>query len=133
MAEPEDQEPKTAAIASEQGKVAKQCVLLVVEPDSLLRWSLLTYFGPRFEVRAVRTAEAGGAVLEDEGASAVVVSDAVAPLDVVKLERRALSLNPDVRIIRVVTSLRSAPADALATATLEKPFELSALAELLPT
>lgn len=132
MGETPEQRPHAGKVGPQGIAGGGAPVLLAVEPDALLRWSLVTYFGPRFDVRAVDTPEAGLAVLNSDMAAAVVVSDAVASLDVVNLERLAIARNPDVCIIRVVTSLRSAPDDAYATATLEKPFELSALAKLLP-
>jgi len=131
MSKRREQESEGAREASEQGESPRRGVLLVLEPDSLLRWSLVTYFSPTFSVRAVDSVEDAETVLETEGASALVVSDAVPAQGLTRLERCARSGNPDVAIIRVVTSLRSAPKDPHASATLEKPFELSTLAELL--
>jgi len=105
--------------------------LLVVEPDALLRWSLVTYFSKWFNVFAVATTDAGVEILDEESINAVIVSDVFDASEVQRMERMACDCNPAVRIIRVVTSLRSAASDPYASAALEKPFELSALADLL--
>jgi len=105
--------------------------LLVVEPDALLRWSLVTYFSKWFNVFAVATTEAAIDILGEEAISAVIVADVLDATEVQRMEQMACDSNPDVRIIRVVTSLRSATQDPYAAGTLEKPFELAALADLL--
>ncbi len=106
-------------------------ILLVVEPDALLRWSLVTYFNKWFNVFAVATPDAGVEILDDESINALIVSDVLDASEVQRMERMACDRNPAVRIIRVVTSLRSAVNDPYASGTLEKPFELAALADLL--
>jgi len=105
--------------------------LLVVEPDTLLRWSLVTYFSKWFNVFAVAAIDAGVEILDGESIHAVIVSDVFDASEAQRMERMACDRNPAVRIIRVVTSLRSAANDPYASGTLEKPFELSALADLL--
>ncbi|MFQ5352596.1 MAG: hypothetical protein ACE5D3_05935 [Candidatus Binatia bacterium] len=131
MGEPEERIPTTPKAEPSSGPSSSSRILLVAEPDSLLRWSLATYFGALFQVRAVGTAQAGMEVLDKQAVSAMIVSDALDSSGLVQMELQALALNPNVCIIRIVTSLRSARTDSYATATLEKPFELSALAKLL--
>ncbi len=133
MAEPEERIPSTPEADVSSRPPSPSDVLLVAEPDSLLRWSLATYFGSMFQVHAVGTAQAGMEVLDKQAVSAMIVSDALDSSGLVQMELQALGLNAHVRIIRIVTSLRSARTDSYATATLEKPFELSALAKLLVT
>ena len=105
--------------------------LLVVEPDALLRWSLVTYFSKWFNVFAVAAIDAAEEILDGESINAVIVSDVLDATEVERMEQKAFDCNHAVRIVRVVTSLRSAAKDPYATGTLEKPFELAALADLL--
>ncbi len=105
--------------------------LLVVEPDALLRWSLVTYFSKWFNVFAVATTDASVEILDAESINALIVSDVLDASEVQRMERMACDCNPAVRIIRVVTSLGAAANDPYASGTLEKPFELAALADLL--
>jgi len=105
--------------------------LLVVEPDALLRWSLVTYFSKWFNVFAVATTDAGNDILREESINAIIVSDAAELPAAQRMERLARDYNPTVLIVRVVTSARSAAQDPYATGILEKPFELAELAGLL--
>jgi len=105
--------------------------LLVVEPDALLRWSLVTYFRNWFNVFAVATTGAGNEVIQEETINALVVSDELDLAAAQRMERLAYDHNPAVCIVRVVTSARSAADDPYAAGMLEKPFELAELASLL--
>lgn len=123
---------RRASKVTEEAPVhAPDGILLVVEPDALLRWSLVTYFNKWFNVFAVATPDAGVEILDDASINALIVSDVLNASEVQRMERMACDRNPAVRIIRVVTSLRSAGSDPYASGTLEKPFELAALADLL--
>lgn len=123
--------PKAVEATAAQPERPPDDNLLVVEPDALLRWSLVTYFSKWFNVFAVASTEAAAEIIDEELINAVIVSDALDATSVQAMEQRAVDCNHDVRIIRVVTSLRSATKDPFATGTLEKPFELAALADLL--
>jgi len=105
--------------------------LLVVEPDALLRWSLVTYLHKWFKVFAVATTDAGDDIIHEETINAVVISDSLDLPAAQRMERLAYDHNPAVCIVRVVTSARSAAQDPYASGTLEKPFELAELANLL--
>ncbi len=105
--------------------------LLVVEPQSLLRWSLATYLSKWFDVFPTDCREVANRILQDHPIDAVVVSDEL-PVDTVEeVEGLARARNPSTRLVRTVTTLTCGPLECAGTCCIEKPFELSNLANLL--
>lgn len=105
--------------------------VLVVEPDRLLRWSLATYLSRWFQVCSVTSVSEAASVLEEHPVDAVIISDEPAGKKVREVERRAKSLNPLAKVIRIVMSTRADENAGEGTVALEKPFELAVLARLL--
>ncbi len=105
--------------------------LLVVEPEALLRWSLVTYLGQWFEVLSAETKPAADRILDEHKVDAVVVSDELSDSTMQALEAHARSRNAATRVIRTVTTERAWPTLPKETRCIEKPFELAKLAELL--
>lgn len=105
--------------------------LLVVEPEELVRWSLVTYLAKWFDVFSADSRAAADRILDDHRVDAVVVSDDLSDRAAEVIEERARSKNPSVRVVRTVTSPPAGDAAALDTLCLEKPFQLSELANLL--
>lgn len=103
--------------------------VLVVEPDSLMRWSLVTYLSRWYRVFPADSAPSAEQTLRTQRIAAMVMSE---ELGLAECESLAVELrrnSPSARIVRVITSVREgASAD---TACLEKPFELSRLLDLL--
>jgi len=107
--------------------------ILIVEPEDLVRWSLVTYLAQWFEVHPAGSKAAADQILEDYPIDAVVVSDDLSDEAADEIEIHARSRNPAARVVRMVTH---APADKRlnkGTLRLEKPFELSRLGGLLGT
>ncbi|MBI4717967.1 MAG: hypothetical protein HY763_09205 [Planctomycetes bacterium] len=100
--------------------------LLIVEPEPLLRWSLVTYLRRWFEVFAVDSDAAAQRVLDEQSVDAVVVSDQLSDKDVEEIEAHARSRNTGTRVVRTVISRREG-----VTPWIEKPFDLAELAVLL--
>ena len=104
--------------------------VLVIEPGALLRWSLVTYLGKSYHVFPADTSAAGEAVLDRHPVDAVVLCDDLGEAAVDRIESLARERNPHVRVIRVVTSVRSVQSGSQSMC-IEKPFELSKLAAML--
>lgn len=109
-------------------------IALVVDPDQLMRWSLQSYLGRWYDVRAAATAGEGRTIIAEVpsgGVSLVIVADGLAdaPADAVIREIRAHS--PRARIVETVA--RSMRADGSRQPSpsyvrvLAKPFRLEAL------
>lgn len=105
--------------------------LLVVEPETLLRWSLATYLSKWFDVYPADTHEAADRILEDHRIDAVVVSDELSGDSLDALECHARTRNASTRVVRTVTNLNANGLTNQGTFCIEKPFELSKLANLL--
>lgn len=105
--------------------------LLVVEPETLLRWSLATYLSKWFDVFPTDTGEAADRILEDHRIDALVVSDQLSAAMLDALESHARSRNASTRVVRTVTSLNRDGLTDQGTFCIEKPFELWKLANLL--
>ncbi len=105
--------------------------LLVVEPESLLRWSLVTYLSRYFEIRSVTACDDADEMVRTDRFDAIVISDQIAPGVAANIERQARGRNPAVRIVRTVTDSHGEVEDAARVRWLEKPFRLAELAELL--
>ena len=105
--------------------------LLVVEPETLLRWSLATYLSQWFNVFPAETGEAANRILNDHRVDALVVSDQLSTDTLDALEGHARSRNSSTRVVRTVTSLNRDGLTNQGTFCIEKPFELWKLANLL--
>jgi DNA-binding NtrC family response regulator len=105
--------------------------VLLVEPDTLTRWSIGQYLGRWFIVEKAPDGPSAEALLARRSFAALMVSDQIPPEHLERIQCLAGRRNPAVRIVRMVsgeTELRELQVDSLA---LEKPFALSALARLL--
>jgi len=100
--------------------------LLIVEPEPLLRWSLVTYLSRWFEVFPAESESAADRLLDEQPMDAVVVSDQLPNHQAEEIEAHARSRNAAARVIRTVTTV-----DDPRNRCIEKPFELSKLAGLL--
>lgn len=124
--------PKRALFASASASVAVNHIgtILVVEPDSLLRWSLARYLGRWYTVLAVPTLQDAEAAMGDGRVDILIVSDELSEGEVREIECRVVERNAEAKLVRtVVHPERSAP--ECAEIRLEKPFALSRLAQLL--
>jgi DNA-binding NtrC family response regulator len=126
--EPNTRAQEAAASGTQHPPLAR---VLVVEPEALVRWSLVTYLARWFDVLSADSRSAADKILDDQQVDAVVVSDDLSDRAVEDVEAHARSRNPDTRVIRTVTGPPSDKAADGATPRLEKPFDLSRLATLL--
>jgi len=104
---------------------------LVVEPDHLLRWSLVTYLGRWFHMFPAQSLEDAALILESTPIDAVVISSEFARSNARELARRAVATNSNTRVVKIVTSSHEDASTDDGAAAIEKPFELAALARLL--
>ncbi len=111
--------------------VPRAAHLLVVEPEALLRWSLVTYLGQWFKVLSAETKLAAGRILDQHLIDAVVLSDELSERAMDDIESLARSRNPETRVVRTVTTERRDQPLHNETSCIEKPFELMELARLL--
>lgn len=105
--------------------------LLVLEPETLLRWSLVTYLGKWFQVFPADTAAVAQQIIERHPIQALVVCDDLGDHASDRIESLVRGRYPDVRVIRIVMSLRTAQSLSPLATFIEKPFELAKLAALL--
>lgn len=105
--------------------------LLIVEPEPLLQWSLGTYLSKWFEVFVVDSAATAQALLDERAVDALVVSDELPDHAADKVETWARLRNCALTAVRTVTDARAASHSPSATYCLEKPFELTELAQIL--
>lgn len=115
--------PRPTSVRSERSRRR----LLLLEPDSLTRWSVERYLRPWFDVVSTTDAMEGDRMMDERGFDAVVISDSVPIALVERLEAHARELNPTVRLVRTVSD----DAEESGQTRLEKPFDLSTLARLL--
>lgn len=128
-AESTDQVGKTAAHA--EGAVQPSRQVLIVEPEELVRWSLVTYLGKWFAAFSADTQVAADRILDDQQIDALVVSTDLLDQGAEEIQARARSRNPDVTVVCTSTKPPGEKVCSRATPFLEKPFELSELADLL--
>ena len=95
-----------------------------------MRWSMRIYLQRWFEVSATDSANAARQFLAERAVGALVVSDETTQEAADLLEQHAHRRNPDVITIRTVTDSQGV-ADGSHAVRLEKPFDLSRLADLL--
>ncbi len=124
-----DQVGKTAAHAA--GAVRPNRQVLIVEPEELVRWSLVTYLGKWFAAFSADTQGAADRILDDQRIDALVVSTDLLDQGAEEIQTRARSRNPDVTVVFTSTEPPGEKVCSPATPFLEKPFELSELARLL--
>lgn len=106
-------------------------VLLLAEPDPLMRWSLATYLGRWFRVLQTDSPAAADHILDEQHVDAMVTSDHAPPRVTDALTAHAHRANPDVIVVRTVSMpAQAAPAPGEAM-LLEKPFDLASLAGML--
>jgi len=105
--------------------------LLIVEPEALVRWSLVTYLGKWFAVYSADSRASADRILDDHRIDALVVSDDLSDRAAKDIEAHARSQNPSVRVVRTVTNPSDGEEPTPDTPCVEKPFELSKLASLL--
>lgn len=103
--------------------------MLVIEPDPLLRWSLVNYLGRFFHVLAVDSPRRGSQLVQKTRIDALIASDDWES-ETESLCRLARACNRSLLAIRMIANV---PEDPLPHETLriEKPFQLPELAELL--
>lgn len=105
--------------------------LLIVEPNRLTQWSLRTYLQRWFVVDVVATADEAARELKRRSYSAVLISDELPAERAEQVEHGARSANGEVISVRLVTGVSRLSAQPPQTVCVEKPFELSRLAEVL--
>lgn len=113
-----------------QNTSSKYGRLLVIEPDPLLRWSLATYFSRWYEVCEAQDEAVAQGVIEQGGIDALIVADALGDA-ANRLVTSAKEGNAVLAVIRTVTRLPDATHAEDGIHFVEKPFQLSQLAELL--
>lgn len=103
--------------------------LLLVDPDPLLRWSVETHLHQWFDVTAAANLKDALASLRNARFEAIILSAALGG-SMCDIEAEARARNKNVKIIRLTTGNQPASA-AGSVVSLEKPFRLEALAEIL--
>ena len=119
----------TAGPASPESRPERR--ILIVEPEELVRWSLVTYLTRWFAVYSAAAESTAHRVLDSDTMDAVVISDDLQRPEVEQIESHALARNPSVQLVRTVTESPAEPTADGQTSHLEKPFQLAKLAELL--
>ena len=107
--------------------------VLIVEPEALLRWSMVTYLGRWFRVFAVDSAPAADRLLDEQPVDAAVLSDDLPEGGADQVECHLRIRNPTPCIIRTSTGPSTGGGTPPAAVRLEKPFDLTTLANLLGT
>ena len=105
--------------------------VLIVEPEELVRWSLVTYLGKWFEVFSADSRTLADRILEERQIDAVVVSDDLSDRAAEAIAAHARSRNPAARVVRTLTGPPVPEPQDRDTSCLEKPFALSEVASLL--
>lgn len=131
MPTPDSTSPSAGGRADCPAPVPIRPGLLIVEPEDLLRWSLTTYLSRWFDVYPTETAATAHRIIDEHRIDAIIMSEELAETELAHLAERALVFNHSARIVRTVTHLPSGRMPAAQTCCIEKPFQLSNLAELL--
>lgn len=105
-------------------------VLLVVDPDNLLRWSVQTYFARWYDVRATSEVDEAMRWLGDGGCHALIVSEDLTAADLSGLEKAARAKDPQTLIVHMGTRLSPGPRSVHNTVYVEKPHVLPRLIDL---
>ena len=104
---------------------------LVVEPDELTLWSLVTFLRPWFVVETARTSAAAVRRLRNHAAEIVIISDQIERKGADVLVAAARGASPTVRLVLLTTDAQDVRLADMPVARLEKPFALPDLARLL--
>lgn len=131
-------------------KITGRGRLIIVEPDGLLRWSILAYLKPWFDVILADSVAPAQDWLRREFVDALIVSDDIQPEALRAFYESAGALGRRPRAIVTTTGvglpgdnasagstesvpqlLRRRDRDDLSIHFIEKPFELKQLAQLL--
>lgn len=131
MIDPGSSKLRPAAPGSVSDGKRDQPLLLIVEPERLLRWSMATYLGRWFTTFPTESETGAVQVLNDFPIDAVVISDDLTGRAAEEIEACARARNPAVRVVWTVTSPRIGASGCPAIPSVEKPFELAHLASLL--
>ena len=107
--------------------------VLIVEPEALLRWSLVTYLGRWFRVFAADSVSAADRLLDEQPIDAAVLSDDLPDGGADQIECHLRIRNPTPCVVRISTRPPTSSGTSQTTARLEKPFDLTTLANLLKT
>jgi DNA-binding NtrC family response regulator len=105
--------------------------VLLVEPDHLTMWSLVTYLQRWFTVESTHCGMEAEKLLRAQPLSAVIVSDQLPGRTAESLLQLAQTLQPPVRTVLMVTGEADAHTCAACSTRIEKPFELADLGRLL--
>lgn len=103
---------------------------LIVEPDKLLRWSLSTFLSKWFEIDATANPELAVPFLSRHRFDVAILSHDESTSSFETLQRRLIAENPMVVTVRIVTTRDETPGSDCVK-TIEKPFDLATLANLL--
>ena len=104
---------------------------MVIEPESLLRWSITRYLETWFEVIETGTLFGAETRLGAGPLRTVIVSDNLPEEGTVALVGRLRSRDPRLEVILMLSAPPSAHRERGAIHQLEKPFPLAALGALL--
>ena len=108
--------------------------ILIVEPETLLLWSLTTYLERWYTVHSACMEAAALRILEQHRIAAVVVSDELPQGAADRIAVRVHAANPSAVAVRTVSQRvpeNGGSPDSSGALLLEKPFRLSKLAGLL--
>lgn len=105
--------------------------LLIVEPDPLLRWSLVTYLSRWFQVIPADSSDQANFILDQYLIDALVVNDDHINHLADHIEHHARQRNAQTRIVRTVMNFPKSTVRNQHCSYIEKPFNLSGLAHLL--
>ncbi len=105
--------------------------LLIVEPEELVRWSLVTYLSRSFSIFTADSKDAAIRVLIEHDIDALVIADDVTDPAGAGIESLARTRNADVRVVWTLSHSRPTKTFPPGTLAVEKPFELEHLAGLL--
>jgi len=108
-----------------------QRVLLVFEPDGLLRWSLTSFFMGDYQVAPTGSPETVEAMLGARCFDAAILADEAVDGPADGWENRIRGSSPHARIVRTSTRADRGRTFHPLTTMLEKPFELRRLADWL--
>jgi len=103
--------------------------VLVIEPDRLTRWSVQRFLERSFVVRGTGDMADAERLLDEQPVHAMVVSNNLDLHATRRVEQQARDRN--ARVLIVHTGIAPNPSDSGDIAFLEKPFQLSRLAQLL--
>ena len=105
--------------------------VLIVEPEALLRWSLVTYLGRWFRVIAADSVSAADHLVDDQSIDAAVLSDDLPYGGTDQIECHLRIRNPNACVVRTSTRPSMDESTPPTAIRLEKPFDLTTLANLL--